>query len=429
MLIAPQGAAGLVGVGDSTGMSAVARPLTRCPLSGSLAALAAKMKRDTSSATPPTILPGATIGVLGSGQLGRMFAIAARELGYRLQIYSPDNDTPAGHIADREWTAPYDDLDQVRAFAQSVDVVTFEFENVLSLTTEAVAEFVPVRPAGRILHITQQRLREKTFLHDQGFPVPPFRRVQSREEMLEAIAGIGTPGVLKTASFGYDGKGQVKVRNAAEALSAWESLGGAEGIYEAFVEFEKEISVVAARTLNGECRAFPVFENSHVDHILDITFAPAALSEKLARAAVELAAGILDKLGVVGLLTVEMFVTRNGRLLVNELAPRTHNSGHLTIDACVTSQFEQQVRAVCGLPLGATELRQPAAMANLLGDLWSTGEPDWPATLEDSLVKLHLYGKTEPRQGRKMGHLTATGATTSEAVERVKSARARLLHS
>ena len=385
------------------------------------------MNRDTSSATLPPILPGATIGVLGSGQLGRMFAIAARELGYRIQIYSPENDTPAGHIADREWTAPYDDLDQVRAFARGVDVVTFEFENVLSVTTEAVAEFAPVRPAGHILHITQQRLREKTFLRDQGFPVPPFRRVQSREDMLAAVEEIGAPGVLKTASFGYDGKGQVKVANAAEAHSAWESLRGAEGIYEAFVDFEKEISVVAARALSGECRAFSVFENAHADHILDVTFAPAALSEKRARDAVDLAAGILEKLGVVGLLTVEMFVTRDGRLLVNELAPRTHNSGHLTIDACVTSQFEQQVRAVCGLPLGATELTQPAAMANLLGQLWNAGEPNWPAALRDPFVKLHLYGKAEPRQGRKMGHLTATGATAGEAVERVTAARARLL--
>jgi 5-(carboxyamino)imidazole ribonucleotide synthase len=373
------------------------------------------------------ILPGASIGVLGSGQLGRMFAIAARELGYRIQIYSPDNDTPAGHIADREWCAAYDDLEKVREFARGVDVVTFEFENVLSVTTEAVAEIVPVRPGGNVLHITQQRLREKTFLRDHGFPVTPFRAIHSLEDLKSAARELGLPAVLKTASFGYDGKGQTKLRDHAELENAFAALNGAEGIYEAFVDFEKEISVVGARTLSGEFKAFPVFENAHANHILDVTFAPAATSPELARDAEELARGILEKLDVVGLLTVEMFVTRDGRVLVNELAPRTHNSGHLTIDACVTSQFEQQVRAVCGLPLGSTELRAPAAMANLLGHLWNDGEPDWAAALEDPHVKLHLYGKAEPRVGRKMGHLTATGATTQEAVERVTQARERLI--
>jgi len=373
------------------------------------------------------ILPGATIGVLGSGQLGRMFAIAARELGYRIQIFSPDNDTPAGHIADKEWTARYDDLEKVREFARGVDVVTFEFENVLSITTDTVAEIVPVRPAGRVLHITQQRLREKTFLRDNGFPVTPFRRITSLDELQAAARELGLPAVLKTASFGYDGKGQTKLRDTAELSAAFAGLKGAEGIYEAFVDFEKEVSVVAARTLSGELKAFPVFENSHANHILDVTFAPAAIAEKLAREAEELARGILKKLDVVGLLTVEMFVTRDGRLLVNELAPRTHNSGHLTIDACVTSQFEQQVRAVCGLPLGSTELKQPAAMANLLGHLWANGDPNWPAALEDPLVKLHLYGKAETRVGRKMGHIMAIGETVQEAANRVVKARERLL--
>ena len=365
--------------------------------------------------------------MLGSGQLGRMFAIAARELGYRIQIFSPEDDTPAGHIADREWTARYDDLDKVRDFARSVDVVTFEFENVLSLTTEAVAEIVPVRPGGNVLHLTQQRLREKTFLSENGFPVTPFRRITTLAELQNAARELGRPAVLKTASFGYDGKGQAKLRPDSDLASAFAALNGAEGIYEAFVDFEKEVSVVAARTAGGEFKAFPVFENAHANHILDVTFAPAAISEKLAREAEELARGILEKLDVVGLLTVEIFVTRDGRLLVNELAPRTHNSGHLTIDACVTSQFEQQVRAVCGLPLGSTELKQPAAMANLLGDVWANGEPNWSAALADPFVKLHLYGKAEPRVGRKMGHLTATGATTQEAVARVRQARERLL--
>ena len=376
---------------------------------------------------PSPILPGATIGVLGSGQLGRMFAIAARELGYRIQIYSPENDSPAGHIADREWTARYDDLRTVREFARGVDVVTFEFENVLSITTDAVAEIVPVRPSGRVLHVTQHRLREKTFLRDNGFPVTPFRRITSLAELRAAAHELGLPAVLKTASFGYDGKGQTMLRSVAELSPAFIALNGAEGIYEAFVDFEKEVSVVAARTFRDAFESFPVFENSHANHILDVTFAPAAISEKLAREAEELARGILEKLDVIGLLTVEMFVTKDGRLLVNELAPRTHNSGHLTIDACVTSQFEQQVRPVCGLPLGATELYAPAAMANLLGDLWVNGEPNWPAALQDPRVKLHLYGKAEARAGRKMGHLTAMAATTLEAMNLVMQAREQLL--
>lgn len=378
------------------------------------------------SATAP-ILPGATIGVLGSGQLGRMLAIAARELGYRIVVFSPETDSPTGQVADVEFAGEYADLDKIREFARRVQVVTFEFENVPSATTRAAAEIVPVRPDGHVLHLTQHRLREKTFLREHGFPVTPFRRIGSLADLESAARELGLPAVLKTASFGYDGKGQVKLHDAAQLPAAWAALHGAEGIYEAFVDFSKELSVVAARTLNGEFAAFPVFENTHANHILDVTFAPAAITPALARQACELAAGILAQLEVVGLLTVEMFLTRAGKLLVNELAPRTHNSGHLTIDACVTSQFEQQLRAVCGLPLGSTELCAPAAMANLLGDVWRHGEPDWAAALSDPRVKLHLYGKAQPRPGRKMGHLTATGATTDDAVRRVREARERLV--
>lgn len=378
------------------------------------------------SSNGSVIFPGATLGVLGSGQLGRMFAIAARRLGYRVHVYSPDTDTPAGQVGDVEFTAPYEDLDRVREFARGVDVVTFEFENVPSATSRACAEIVPVRPDGEVLHITQQRLREKTFLESNGFPVTPFRRILSLADLEAAARDLGLPAVLKTASFGYDGKGQRKVLSAAELPEAFAGLRGAEGIYEAFVDFEKEVSVVAARTADGGFEAFPVFENVHANHILDITFAPAAISPELEVRARELARGILDALKVVGLLTVEMFVTRDGRLLVNELAPRTHNSGHLTLDACVTCQFEQQVRAVCGLPLGSTELLRPAAMANLLGDLWEDGLPHWPGALADPEVKLHLYGKAAPRAGRKMGHLNATGATAAEAVQRVRNARSAL---
>lgn len=379
--------------------------------------------------SPRIILPGATIGVLGGGQLGRMFSLAARQLGYRVHIYSPDSDSPAGQIGDVEIVAPYEDLDRVRAFARSVDVVTFEFENVPSATSAAAAEYVPVRPDGLVLHASQHRLREKQFLSDHGFPVTPFRRITSLPDLQCAAAELGLPAILKTASFGYDGKGQQRLISLEQLPTAFARLDGVEGILEACVDFDREISVVAARGLDGAFEPFPVFENAHAHHILDVTIAPAGISDTLAREAVDLARGVLESLQVVGLLTVELFVTRKGTLLVNELAPRTHNSGHLTIDACLTSQFEQQLRAVCGLPLGSTTLRGPTAMANLLGDVWlaSDGIPNWTAALSDPSIKLHLYGKAVPRAGRKMGHLTATAATPSLAVQAVRAARDRLL--
>jgi 5-(carboxyamino)imidazole ribonucleotide synthase len=377
------------------------------------------------------IPPGSTIGVLGSGQLGRMFAIAARRMGYRVHTLSPDYDTPTGQIADREVQAAYDDLDAVRDFARGVDVVTFEFENVSAAATEAAAGHAPVRPAGSVLHTTQHRLREKGFLAGAGFPVTPFAAVRSLDELRAALAALGTPAVLKTAGWGYDGKGQVRIAAPGEAAAAWSSLGGAslggqEAILEAFVDFDREVSVVAARGLDGSFAHFGVIENRHHRHILDVSTAPAAVPAEVEQEAVAIARGILEGLEVVGVLCVEMFLTRDGRLLVNELAPRPHNSGHLTFDACVTSQFEQQLRAICGLPLGSPELLRPAAMANLLGDLWSEGEPGWEAACRFPDVKLHLYGKAEARPGRKMGHLTALGGTVEEARERVMAARAAL---
>lgn len=372
------------------------------------------------------ISPGATLGVLGGGQLGRMFAIAARRLGYRIHVFCPEADSPAAPVADRTFVAPYDDLEQVRAFARSVDVVTFEFENVPSATSDACAEWVPVRPDGKVLHITQQRLREKGFLRHHGFPVTPFQAIHSQEDLETAARDLGLPGVLKTASFGYDGKGQRTIRSTAELPEAFAGLGGAEGIYEAFVDFAQEVSVVGARTLDSEFAAFPVFENVHRHHILDVTVSPARIPPALETAARELSRGILEALDVIGLLTVELFVTRDGRLIVNELAPRTHNSGHLTLDACITCQFEQQVRAVCGLPLGSTELKNPAAMANLLGDVWTHGEPRWAQALSNPRLKLHLYGKASARPGRKMGHITATADTPEAAIQAVRDARSSL---
>jgi 5-(carboxyamino)imidazole ribonucleotide synthase len=372
------------------------------------------------------ILPGATIGVLGSGQLGRMFAIAARRMGYRVHTFSPDADTPTGQVADVEVRRPYEDLDAVARFAAGVQVVTFEFENVPAATAAAAAGAAPVRPSGEVLHVTQHRLREKTCLSGHGFPVTPFRAVRSLPELEAALAALGCPALLKTAGWGYDGKGQVRIAAPGEAASAWARLGGEEAVLEAFVRFEREVSVVAARGHDGAVVDFGVIENHHVDGILDVSRAPARVSATTERRARELARAVLETLGVVGVLCVEFFVLPGGELTINELAPRPHNSGHLTFDACVTSQFEQQLRAVCGLPLGATELLRPAAMANLLGDLWDGGTPRWEAALALTDVKLHLYGKETARPGRKMGHLTALAATPEDAAARVLAARARL---
>ncbi len=371
--------------------------------------------------------PGSVLGVLGSGQLGRMFALAARNMGYRVHTFSPSDDSPTGQIADVEVAAPFEDLDALRTFARGVDVVTFEFENVPAAAVDAVEAFAPVRPSGVALHTTQQREREKTFLADRGFPTTPFARAASLDELWKAVALIGTPAVIKTAAFGYDGKGQHKLTTPADVERVWNILGGQETVVEKFVNLQAEISVVAARGLDGQVVAYQPFENRHDNHILDLTTTPAAVTPETARRAVEIAHSLLEELRYVGVLCVEFFVSTDGELLVNELAPRPHNSGHLTIDAAVTSQFEQQVRAICGLPLGSAEIVRPAAMANLLGELWADGEPNWGAALRCSDVKLHLYGKREPRPGRKMGHLTAFGRTAQEAQDRAIGARDALL--
>jgi 5-(carboxyamino)imidazole ribonucleotide synthase len=369
------------------------------------------------------ILPGSTVGVLGSGQLGRMFAIAARQMGYRVHTFSPDSDTPTGQVADLEIEASYDDLDAVRKFASGVSVVTFEFENVPAATAQAAAECTLVRPGGSVLHTTQHRLREKTFLSNNGFPVTPFRAIRSIEDVRLAVKELGCPAVLKTASFGYDGKGQNTIRSLAEAEAVWKAGGNFERVYEAFVDFEREVSVVAARGIDGSLAHWGVIDNTHENHILDLSVSPADVWPDVEREAINITRGILQSLQIVGVLCVEFFLTKSGKLLVNELAPRPHNSGHVTIDAHVTSQFEQQLRAVCGLPLGSTEQLRPAAMANLLGDLWEDGEPDWAAACGMPEVKLHLYGKAEARPGRKMGHLTALAKTSADAARIARTAR------
>lgn len=369
-----------------------------------------------------TILPNATIGVFGSGQLGRMFAIEARKLGFRVATFSPESDTPTGQVSDIEITAEYEDLDAVADFAKKVDVVTFEFENVPSACIETAAKFVQVHPKGEVLYTTQNRLREKTFLSQNGFPVTPFKHIKTLEDFADATF----PSVLKTAGFGYDGKGQAKLKSADDIEAAFANLNYQEAVLEAFVEFEKEVSVVCARDAKGNFAHFGVIENAHANHILDVSFAPAIVSEKTFHEAVEITRNIADKFEYVGTMCVEFFLTKDEKLLVNEIAPRPHNSGHLTIDACVTNQFEQQVRAVCGLPLGSTEYLRPAAMANLLGDVWQNGEPNWANALQTENVKLHLYGKAEARIGRKMGHLTALAESVEKAVENVKRAKKSL---
>jgi 5-(carboxyamino)imidazole ribonucleotide synthase len=356
-----------------------------------------------------------------------MFAIEARKMGYRVHTFSPDTDTPTGQVADFETSADYEDLDEVKAFAQSVDVVTFEFENVPSVCIETAAQFVEVHPKGEVLHTTQNRLREKTFLAKNNFPHAPFRHIKTLEDLQNAASEIGIPSILKTAGFGYDGKGQAKIKSASDIEKAFEGLNGQEAVLEAFIEFEKEVSVVCARDRKGNFVHYGVTENEHANHILDVSFAPAIVSERIFNEAVEIARAVTETFDYVGTLCVEFFLTKDEKLLINEIAPRPHNSGHLTFDACAASQFEQQLRAVCGLPLGSTEFYKPCAMANLLGDAWQTGEPDWSRALENPNVKLHLYGKSEARPGRKMGHLTALADSAQKAASIVREARKSLI--
>lgn len=377
----------------------------------------------------PPILPPATIGILGSGQLGRMLALEARQMGYRVHVLSPDSDSPTGQVADKEITAVYTDLAAVEAFAREVDVVTYEFENVPVETAAACAKHTPLRPGPQALHIAQNRLREKQFFEENGLPTAPYQAVHSLGSLLTGLDEIGTPAVLKTTSSGYDGKGQALIvnRQPSTVNSRWEAIGQQPAILERYVAFEREVSVVAARGVDGAFTHFGVLENDHTNHVLDVSVGGASHLPKIEQAAVAMTHTVLTALDVVGVLCVEFFQTKDGTLLLNEIAPRPHNSGHLTIEACHTSQFEQQLRAICGLPFGDTSYRQPAAMANLLGDLWFKDEeqvePDWTAVLQHPQVHLHLYGKREPRPGRKMGHLTATANSAEEAKKIVRSAR------
>lgn len=370
--------------------------------------------------------PESTLGVFGSGQLGRMFAFAARRMGYRVRVFSPDRDTPAGQVADAEIIGDYENADAVAEFCRSVQAVTFEFENVPATVAEVASRFVPVRPGGKVLHICQHRLREKGTLRDAGLPVPAFAPVHNIDELVAASESLGRRAVLKTATSGYDGKGQIKLDEKADLAAAWKELGTDEAIYESFVRFEKEVSVVGVRGADGSTAFYGPVENAHANHILDVSRCPADVDENVRQNAIEIARAVLETLDVVGVLCIELFVLPDGKLLINELAPRPHNSGHLTIEAFATSQFEQQVRAVAGMPVGSAEQLCPAAMANLLGDVWSGGEPRWSKALAVPGVSLHLYGKQDPKPGRKMGHLTATADDAETAVERAVFARSML---
>lgn len=369
---------------------------------------------------------GAVIGVLGSGQLGRMFTIAARRLGYRVHTYSPDDDTPTGQVADEEITASYNDEDQLARFAKNVDVVTFEFENVPRSAVEVVEKSAPVRPGGHVLHTAQNRNREKSFLRKHGLPTTAFNVIDSVESLQQALTLIGCPAILKTSSWGYDGKGQFRIDQVEQAEEAWLKLNTEEAVLEKFVEFRSEMSVVAARGIDGQFVAFPPIANLHINHILDQSVCPAPISQEMAKEATEITRTVFDACDLVGVMCVEFFINQDDQLLINELAPRPHNSGHLTIDAHMTCQFEQQVRAVCGLPLGSVEQLRPAAMVNLLGDIWRDQQPEWRKALAIENVKLHLYGKREARVGRKMGHLTALADTGMEAAAIAQQARERL---
>jgi len=356
----------------------------------------------TSPSAPTPLPPSSIIGIIGGGQLGRMAALAAARLGYRCHIFTPEADSPAAHVAHASTLAAYDDSAALDSFAAQVDVVTFEFENVPAETVRRLAAKVPVRPSWRALEVSQDRLVEKAFFNGLGIETAPWRKVESLADLEQAVAELGRPSILKTARLGYDGKGQIKIDDTTDLAEAWNRLGGVPSVLEGFVRFEREISVILARGLDGRWAAFDPVENHHVNHILDTTIAPAPVSPNLTGLAINIARQAAEALDLVGLLCVELFLTSDGRLLVNEMAPRPHNSGHWTIDACVTDQFEQFIRAVCGLPLGSGERHHDAEMKNLIGE----DVTFWLDYLKESNAKLHLYGKAEIRAGRKMGHVT-----------------------
>jgi 5-(carboxyamino)imidazole ribonucleotide synthase len=379
------------------------------------------------------IPPGKTLGVLGGGQLGRMFAHAAERLGYRVHVYEPSPDSPAAEVSAHAVHAPYTDLAELEAFVRGCDVVTYEFENIPAEPLWRVEHAGVLHPKWQILEVAQNRLREKTWLRKNEFPHVRFAECEAAGDLAAAIRSIGLPCVVKTADFGYDGKGQQKVTDEASLARAVAAFKGQRAVVEQWVDFKCELSVLVARSSAGEVRCFPVAENIHTNHILDFSILPARVVPEIQDKARGLAEAIAERLGLVGLLAVELFLTEHGEILVNEMAPRPHNSGHWSMDGCVTSQFEQHVRAVTGLPLGDVSMTAPAAvMVNILGDAWKwtgdqcVGEANWSAVFSEPRAHLHLYGKKEPRPGRKMGHFTVTDVSTEAALKRARRIQAAL---
>jgi 5-(carboxyamino)imidazole ribonucleotide synthase len=353
-----------------------------------------------------------------------MFTHAAQRLGYHVVVFTPESDSPAGQVAQETIQADFEDPKAVRRFAETVDVITLEFENIALEAVARASEIVPVRPGLRVLETAQHRIREKTSLHAAGFPVTPFYELTSSQDIVEAAKKLGFPMVFKTSLWGYDGKGQRKVSSIEEGLAAFELLGPNSVIAEQRIDLAAEVSIIVARSPRGEIAVYPMFFNEHANHILDVTTCPAPepwLS--VAKQAEEIGRGVVESLDCIGLLTIEFFLSKDGSLMINELAPRPHNSGHLSMEACRTSQFEQQVRAICNLPLGDTTLMKPAAMANLLGDVWGQGQPAFEAAFASSNSHLHLYGKRDARQGRKMGHLTCLNETSTAAAAQARQIR------
>jgi 5-(carboxyamino)imidazole ribonucleotide synthase len=369
------------------------------------------------------------IGILGGGQLGRMLALEARRSGYRIAVFTDEPPgCPAGQFADLEFNAAYEDAAALGRFLDAVDVVTAEFENIPDACLQAVEARRPLRPSRLAIHTTQHREREKLFLRGQGIACAEFRIVEDLAGLQTAVSELGRPCVIKTAAFGYDGTGQRKIEAETDLAEAWRAFEGHHAVVEQWVPFACEVSVVGARGLDGRMAVHGVVENRHAHHILDVSLAPAAVEPAVAAQALDLWEAVAEGLGYVGTLAVEMFVTGDGRVLVNEIAPRPHNSGHHTIDACVSNQFQQQLRAVCGLPLGDPGQHTPAVMVNLLGDVWPAGAvaPDWLAVLGHPRAKLHLYGKAEPRSRRKMGHFTVLGDDLGEALDSARQIRSAL---
>jgi len=374
------------------------------------------------------ILPGATIGILGGGQLGRMVAMAARSLGYRIHVMDPDPSCPARFVVDACFEGSWDDARAAADLARGCDVVTLEIEQVSIACLEAAAKYAPVRPSAELLRVIQNRIRQKQWLRERGFPLGPWHAARSEQEMVEAVSALGGRCFIKSAKGGYDGRSQVKLGfgDNTTAADAWRVLGQQPCVVEQAVDLDLEISVMVARSPRGETKSFPSATNHHENQILVWSVIPSLISPEIEARAQKLACDIADSFTLEGLLAVEMFLTKDGDLQVNELAPRPHNSYHASERACVTSQFEQDVRAVCDLPLGDVSVVQPAAIANLLGDLWLDHPPHFDRALAIPGVRVHLYEKHQPRKGRKMGHLSAVGSTPQDAVERVLEAQALL---